>query len=148
MREYRFLIDNDSQAASVHFPEKRVVTLAQAMLDRAAPDSAVVARAREMGCIIVPANGPDFEKEIKQFLQKSQRKDCYDLFGLVVIPNAAAIQERVLPGLGDKLPMNGKRISWEDVWQENYLVSVHSDGSVEVRELGRCFYCRKRKDGG
>jgi hypothetical protein len=132
MREYRFLIDNDSQAASAHFPEKCVVMLAQAKLARAAPDTAVVARAREMGCIIVTANGPDFEKEIKHFLQKSQRKDCFDLYGLVVIPNAATIQARVLPGLGDKLRMNGKRISWEDVWQENYLV-----GSIRTARL-RC----------
>lgn len=117
MREYRFLIDNDSQAASVYFPEKRVVTLAQAKLNPAAPDSQVVAAAREMECIIVTANGPDFEKEIKHFLQRSQRKDCYDLFGLVVIPNPAAIQARVLPGLSDKLRINGKRISWENVWQ-------------------------------
>jgi hypothetical protein len=146
MREYRFLIDNDSQAASVYFPEKRVVMFTQAKLNPAAPDSQVVATAREMGCTIVTANGPDFEKEIKQFLQKSQRKDCYDLFGLVVIPNAAAIQARVLPGLSDKLRINGKRISWEDVWLENYVVSVHSDGSVEVRELGRCFYCKKLKE--
>jgi hypothetical protein len=146
MREYRFLIDNDSQAASVYFPEKRVVTLAQAKLNPAAPDSQVVAAAREMECIIVTANGPDFEKEIKHFLQRSQRKDCYDLFGLVVIPNPAAIQARVLPGLSDKLRINGKRISWENVWQENYLVSVHSDGTVEVRELGRCFYCKKLKE--
>jgi hypothetical protein len=145
MREYRFLIDNDSQSASVYFPEKRVVTFAHAKLSQDAPDSEVVATAREMECTIVTANGPDFEKEIKQFLQKSQRKDCFDLFGLVVIPNPAAIQARVLPGLSDKLRIKGKRISWEDVWQENYLVSVHSDGSVEVRELGRCFYCKKLK---
>ena len=57
-----------------------------------------------------------------------------------------AIQARVLPGLADKLRFNGKRISWEDVWQENYLVSVHADGSVAVRELGRCFYCKKIKE--
>ncbi len=145
MRGYKFLIDNDSRAASVYFPEKRVVTFAQAKLNEAATDSEVVATARELGCTIVTANGPHFEKEIKQSLQKSQRKDCYDLFGLVVIPNPAAIQARVLPGLSDRLRMNGKRISWDDVWQENYVVSVHADGSVDVRELGRCFYCKKLK---
>ena len=108
-------------------------------------ESELAATAREMECIIVTANGPDFEREIKQFLQRSQRKDCLDLFGLVVIPNPSAIQARVLPRLSDKLRINGKRISWEDVWRENYLVSVHSDGSVEVRQLGRCFYCKKLK---
>ena len=30
MREYKFLFDNDSQAAAKFFPEKRVITLAQA----------------------------------------------------------------------------------------------------------------------
>jgi hypothetical protein len=99
-----------------------------------------------MECIIVTANGPDFEKEIKQFLQRSQRKDCFDLYGLVVIPNPAAIQARLLPLLSGKLRFKGKRITWEDVWQENYLVSVHADGSVEVREQGRCFYCMKIKE--
>jgi hypothetical protein len=146
MRGYRFLIDNDSQSASMHFPGKRVVTLTQAGLSQAASDSEVVAAAREMGCIIVTANGPDFEREIKHFLQKSQRKDCYDLYGLVVIPNAAAIPTRALKGLSAKLRIDGKPISWENVWRENYLVRVHSDGSVDVRELGRCFYCKKLKE--
>jgi hypothetical protein len=63
-----------------------------------------------------------------------------------VIPNPAAIQARALPGLSDRLRMNGKRISWDDAWQENYMVSVHADGSVGVKELGRCFYCKKIKD--
>lgn len=146
MRGYRFLIDNDSQAASKYFPKKRVVTFAEAGLSHDSPDSVVVARARDLECIIVTANGPDFESEIKRFLQKSQRKDCYDLFGLVVIPNIAAIQARDLPKLSGRLRMQGTRLSWETVWHENYLVSVHGDGSVDVREIGRCFYCKKRKD--
>ena len=144
MREYKFLFDNDSQAAETKFfPEKRVITLAQAELFYATSDAKIVARARELEAIIVTANGEDYEKEIKRFLQKSQRNDCYDLFGLVVIPNPAAIQERVLPGLAAKLRFKGKAISWDDVWRENYLVRVHSDSRVDVRELGRCFYCKK-----
>lgn len=146
MRGYRFLLDNDSQAASRYLPEKRVVTFAQADLAEDALDAEVVAMAWEMECVIVTANGPDFGREIRRFLQKSQRKDCHDLYGLVVIPNAAATQARVLPGLVRKLRYRDKRISWEDVWLENYLVTVHSDGSVEVRELGRCFYCQKLRD--
>jgi hypothetical protein len=143
MRGYKFLFDNDSQSAAKFFPEKRVITLAQAKLSPASSDAKIVVRARELGAIIVTANGDDYEKEIKRFLQKSQRNDCYDLFGLVVIPNPAATQDRVLPGLSAKLRFNSKRISWDDVWRENYLVRVHSDGTVEVRELGRCFYCKK-----
>ena len=107
MREYEFLFDNDSQAAARFFPEKRVITLAQAKVSTAASDAEIVARARELGAIIVTANGEDYEKEIKRFLHKSQRNDCYDLFGLVVIPNPAAIQEKVLPGLAAKPRFNG-----------------------------------------
>src|SRR3954468_13587672 len=77
--------------------DKRVITLAQAKISPAAPDAEIIAEARELGAIIVTANGDDYGKEIKRFLQKSQKNDCYDLFGLVVIPNPAAIQERVLP---------------------------------------------------
>jgi hypothetical protein len=143
MREYKFLFDNDSQAAAKFFPEKRVITLAQAKVYTAASDAEIVARARELGAIIVTANGDDYEREIKRFLQKSQKNDCYDLFGLVIIPNPAAIQERVLPGLASKLRFKGEAITWDDVWRENYLVRVHSDGTLEVRELGRCFYCKK-----
>lgn len=125
------------------FPGKRVITLAQAKLSPTTSDAEIVARARELEAIIVTANGDDYEKEIKKLLQRSQRNDCYDLFGLVVIPNPAAIQERVLPGLSAKLRFGRKAISWDHVWRENYLVRVHSDGTVEVRERGRCFYCKK-----
>lgn len=55
MREYKFLFDNDSQAAAKFFPEKRVVTLAQAKLSPAASDATIVARASELGSIIVTA---------------------------------------------------------------------------------------------
>ena len=143
MRKYKFLIDNDSQAAVRFFPEKRVVSLASAELETSATDAEVVNMAWELECIIVTANGQDFEKEIKKFLQTTQRDDSHDLFGLVVIPNAAAAQERVLPCLGARLRYAGKSITWDDVWHKNYLVRVHSKSTVEVRELGRCFYCRK-----
>jgi hypothetical protein len=146
MRKYRFLIDNDSQAASQYFPGKRVVSLSQAKLASSASDAEVVAAAWEMECIIVTANGPDFEKEIQRFLQKTQQNDCHDLFGLVVIPNPSAVQDRVLPGLTRKLRFNGKNITWQNVWRQNYLVRVHSGGAVDVRELGRCFYCKKIQD--
>jgi uncharacterized membrane protein YebE (DUF533 family) len=60
MREYKFLFDNDSQAAAKFFPEKRVITLAQAWISAAASDAVIVARARELGTIIVTANGEDY----------------------------------------------------------------------------------------
>jgi hypothetical protein len=81
---------------------------------------------------------------MRKFLATTKRKDCHDLYGLVIIPNQAAIQDRVLPKLATKLRLEGKRISWDDVWRKNLLVRVRSDGVVNVRdELGRCFYCKK-----
>lgn len=144
MSAYRFFIDNDSSSAARYFPKEHVVTLRQSGLEPTATDASVVQRAYELGCIIVTANGPHFEAEMRKFLSKTKRKDCHDLYGLVVIPNEAAIQERVLPRLTSRLRQAGRRISWDDVWMKNFLVRVRGDGVVDVRdELGRCFYCRK-----
>lgn len=98
MREYRFLIDSDSQAASKFFPDKRIVTLTQAKLSPAASDAAVVARARELGCILSRRMGPTLRKRSSCSFKNRSERTCYDLFGLVVIPNSTAIQERVLSG--------------------------------------------------
>ncbi|MGA2085783.1 MAG: hypothetical protein ABSG60_09720 [Terracidiphilus sp.] len=144
MSDYRFLIDNDSLSSARYFPKRRIVTFHQAGLEPSAPDVAIVVKAYEFGCIIVSANGPHFEAEMRKFLATTKRKDCHDLYGLVIIPNQAAIQDRVLPKLATKLRLEGKRISWDDVWRKNLLVRVRSDGVVNVRdELGRCFYCKK-----
>ena len=86
MRDYRFLIDNDSQAASSYFPEKRVVTFAQAKLSQSAPDSSVVATAHQLGCIIVTANGPDFEREIRRYLQSHSANLAMTYSGLSSSP--------------------------------------------------------------
>jgi hypothetical protein len=143
MRDYRFLFDSDSQGAAQFFPRRRVVTYKRAKLAFSAPDAEVVATAHEMRCIIVTANGLHFEQEARRFLQKTQKKSCHDLYGLIVIPNDGPTQSRVLPRVSEKLRMDGKRITWDDVWWENYLVRVHATGDVDVRALGRCFYCRK-----
>jgi len=141
---YKFLIDNDSSSTAKYFPRKRVITISQAKLEPNALDAKVVERAYDLECIIVTANGQDFEAAMRKFLSRTQRKDCHDLFGLVVIPNQAAIQSCVLPGLAWKLRLDGKSISWDDVWRKNLLVRVRKDGVVDVRnELGRCFYCKK-----
>jgi hypothetical protein len=144
MAPYRFLIDNDCSSAARYFPKKRVITLQQAKPAPNTPDSDVVARAYELSCTIVTANGPDFEAAMRHFLLKTQRKDCHDLYGLVVIPNQAASQARVLPGLAKRLRFSGKSITWDEVWMKNLMVRVRSDGVVDVRDdLGRCFYCQK-----
>ena len=93
MGDYRFLIDNDSQAASMYFPQKRVVTFAQAKLNQARPTPKSSRQPVRWNASSSQRTGRTL-REIKQFLQKSQRKDCFDLFGLVVIPNPAATPRR------------------------------------------------------
>jgi hypothetical protein len=35
--------------------------------------------------------------------------------------------------------MDGKQITWYDVWWQNYLARMHATGEVEVRALGAFF---------
>jgi hypothetical protein len=67
--DYKFLFDNDSRAAENFFPDKRVITLTEAKLSTAASDADIFAGARELGAIIVTANGDDYGKEIKRSIQ-------------------------------------------------------------------------------
>jgi hypothetical protein len=146
MRGHRFFLDNDIQGAARFFPERRLVSYKQAKLDPSAPDEDVIARSAGLECIIVTANGVDYEQKSRRFLRQTRKKDCHDLCGLVVIPNSGAAQTRVLPGLARRLRFKDKRITWDEVWNENYLVRVHANGIVDVQELGRCFYCQKNME--
>jgi hypothetical protein len=76
----------------------------------------------------------DFEKEI------TKENDCHDLYGLVVMPNAAAIQDGVLPGLADKLLMNGKPLAWDDAFNGTLGISLAcAIPNVSVVQLSRYF---------
>ena len=76
----------------------------------------------------------NFEKDI------TQENDCHELYGLVVMPNAAAIQDRVLPGLADKLLMNGKPLALDDVFGRASRISLAcAIQNVSVVQLSRYF---------
>ena len=143
MKPYRFLLDRDVSKAASLFPARRTRTVADVGLPENAKDAAIVERAWELEAIIVTANGDDFLREARKFLRSTKRKDCHDLFGLVILPNKYETQKRTLEELGARLSFRNRRISWDEVWRQNLCVRVKTTGNPEVTQLPRCFYCQK-----
>jgi hypothetical protein len=138
---YRFLIDRSSAKAHSLFPDRRTLSLGEANLSEETSDAAIVERAAELQAIIVTANGRDFLQAIETHQKKHIRDECQDLYGLIIIPNHYAIQERLVPKLGDKLRFDSAAISWGHVQINNLCVRLTDDGQVKVTALSRCRYC-------
>ena len=143
MKPYRFLLDRDVSKVDSLFPARRTRTVANVGLPENAKDAAIVEKAWELETIIVTSDGDDFLRETRKFLRSTKRKDCHDLFGLVILPNKYEIQKRTLDEVGSRLRFRNRRISWDEVWQENLCVRVKATGNPEVTQLPRCFYCNK-----
>jgi hypothetical protein len=143
MNRYKFLLDRDVSKAISLFPAQRARTVSDVGLPDNAPDAAIVKKARELEATIVTANGDDFLEEMRYFSQQTKKKDCHDLFGLVVLPSKFETQKSTLSQLGSRLRFGGKKIGWHDVWRKNLCVRVKTAGPPEIRKLPRCFYCQK-----
>jgi hypothetical protein len=143
MRRYRFLLDRDVSKVVSLFPRRRARTITDVGLSETARDAAVVEKAWELEATIVTSNGDDFLKEVGKFLRQTKRKDCHDLFGLIILPNKFEIQKRKLCDLVARLRFGGGRITWDDVWRKNLCVRVKATGNPEITQLPRCFYCQK-----
>jgi hypothetical protein len=129
VKPYRFLLDRDVSKAASLFPARRTRTIAEVGLAGNAKDAAVVEKAWELEAIIVTANGDDFLREARKFLRSTKRKDCHDLFGLVILPNKYEIQKRTLDEIGLRLRFRNSRISWDEVWRQNLCVRVKTTGN-------------------
>jgi hypothetical protein len=143
---YGFLIDRDVVKAVSLFPSKRTSTTLEMGLPENASDAEIVKLACERQRIIVTANGDDFIREIRRYLKTTEKKECHDLSGLVILPNRYECQRRVLDGIGNRLYFDGKKITWNDVWKNNYCVRILRYGKVVISELPKCFYCQKLRD--
>jgi hypothetical protein len=73
--------------------------------------------------------------ETRKFLRQTKRKDCHDLFGLVVLPNKFETQRRMLSDLGKRLRFGGRQITWDEVWRKNRCVRVKTVGDPEIMQL-------------
>ena len=143
MKPYRFLLDRDVSKAVALFPARRTRTVSDVGLPERAKDAAIVEKAWELEAIIVTSNGDDFLKEVREFLRLTKRKDCHDLFGLVILPNRFEIQKRSLTAISSRLRFGGRKITWYEVWRKNLCVRVKTTGNPEITQLPRCFYCQK-----
>lgn len=147
VKPYRFLLDRDVSKAASLFPARRTRTIADVGLPENAKDAAIVEKAWNLEAIIVTANGDDFLREARKFLRSTKRRDCHDLFGLVILPNKHEIQKRTLEELASRLIFRGKKIGWDEVWRQNLCVRVKTIGTPEITQLPRCFYCQKADQG-
>lgn len=143
MSEYGFLIDRDVAKVASLFPAKRTRTTLDLGLPANATDAAIVEKAWDRQLIIVTANGDDFVREFHRFLSKTQKKDCRDLFGLLILPSGFEIQKRVLSRVKERMRFGGKPVIWADIWYKNYCVRVLKDSKVEITRFPQCLYCRK-----
>jgi hypothetical protein len=143
LKSPRFLLDRDVSKAASLFPARRTRTVADAGLPENANHAAVVEKAWDLEAMIVTSNGDDFLHEARTFLRLTNRKDCHDLFGLVILPNKYEIQKRTLEQLASRLIFRGKKIGWDEVWQQNLCVRVKTIDAPEITQLPRCFYCQK-----
>jgi hypothetical protein len=58
-----------------------------------AKDSEIVKAAWDRRLIIVTANGDDFKTEILAFQARTERNNCRELFGLIVLPSGYELQK-------------------------------------------------------
>ncbi len=140
---YRFLLDEDVKSLLPLFPKKRVKTLAMLGLHADMRDDKVVIEAWKRGYIIVTANNRDFNRAVEKFLSHGPKRECRCLWGLVLLPNGQAVQQRLLKNLNDlesRLRLDGKRTTWKEVHQSHLRVSVQRGGVLSVSRLRRCTY--------
>ena len=129
---YRFLVDRDVSKIAAQLPRKRTLTLDDVGLPENAPDSRIVEEACERKCIIVTGNREHFASEMILFMRVQKKKQCYDLNGLVVLPNGYEHQKRLLLDAEDPLHFGDRKLTWRDVWDKDYLVRLRKSGLHEI----------------
>ena len=144
MTGHKFLFDRDAAKAKELFPKRRSVSMADVGLAENATDRDIVERACGGGFTIVTCNGDHFIKEFQRYLDQTERKNCHEMFGLVILPNGFEVQKRALKGIANKLRLNGRAIGWKDVSEQDCCVRVEKTGHVKASRFERCRYCKKR----
>jgi hypothetical protein len=146
VNRYGFLVDRDVAKAADLLPRKRTHTTVEAGLSENADDDAIVKLAWERKWIIVTGNGDEFVARIRKFQRKTEKLDCHELSGLIILPSGFELQKRLLAKAGERLRFDGKRITWADVWSENYCVKLRKNSSPEITKFPKCHYCQKLQE--
>lgn len=142
MGRYTFLLDHDVEKMAPLFPSKRTVTATKLRL---VADDDIMRAACERECIIVTANGDEFLKRILGYQRQSQKKECHETRGLLVLPSGFELQKRAWASAGRGVTMDRKLLQWNKIRDDNYYVKLNASGRHTVKRLPRCHYCAKNE---
>ena len=139
-----FLPDEDSLGLGESIRHYRVLSYQDAGLSRGASDDKVADHARYHGAIVITRNVRDFRCVMRDAAQFSSRESCraghcHEGGGVVTVaPGLAHFHfERVTRALS----INGKSITWEDVFVLNLRIHIDTGERVTVTFLPRCERC-------
>jgi hypothetical protein len=144
MAHFKFLLDRGVSHLAHCFPAKRVITTDSLGLPQDASDDEIVAIAALKNYLLVAANRRDFARLVPEYIKQSTKKTdgCRRVSGLILlVPNEQHVQERVLKGLGDRMVLDGKKVTYADVHERDLLVQVEANGASRVTRLPRCPHC-------
>lgn len=93
---------------------------------------------------IVSCNEADFIRYILEHSKRDSGKTCQDCWGLLVVPSDGIVRSRVIKNVknGIRIP-GGEVLPWSLIAFVNLCVSLHADGTVNVRKFRRCEYCKR-----
>lgn len=97
-----YLVDKDAAAALPLLGKRAVLAVAR-------DDPDIVEEGWHDNRTIITSNGRDFVRHIREFQRRQNNRQCRDLWGLVVIPNAQLSRKRTLESIRHGLDIQ----NWE-----------------------------------
>jgi hypothetical protein len=144
MYTFGFVLDNGVNHLKDWLPRNRARTLPDLGLARDSDDLTIVRKAVAESLIIVTANGDDFLRLIDRYRRTSARtKTCHDASGMLIVMDAH-VPRRSFAETTTSLRLDGRRIGWGVVTDDNLVVRLAVDDRTTVGRLPRCFYCAQR----
>jgi hypothetical protein len=131
-----FLIDLNVQDTLAIFGKKARITSYQ-------HDDETVHEAWEESRTIVSCNEADFVRYILGHSKRDSGKRCQDCWGLLIVPSNSIVRNRLIRKVKNGIRIGGDIIPWSLIAFANLCVSLHADGTVNVRKFRRCEYCKR-----
>jgi len=140
---YGFICDENAMHLASYFPHGRAKTVKQFGL-LGESDDAILAKAWDSHLIVVTSNRDDFRERFLSFVPSGGKRKCTHLHGLVMFAETKDEQIGLFPSkkLERRLRLDGKAVTWRDVYQGNLLVRANPQ-RASVERLSRCPGCRR-----
>jgi len=91
------------------------------------------------------ATATTLTKEIQKFLSQTRRKECHEMYGLVILPDGYERQKRLIQNIERTLKLGKEKLTWAAVAEKDCYVRVRRTGGTEVRRFPRCFFCQRNE---